>query len=406
MNDSATQSSWNYPSSPAVVRPLTKTYLNAIHRILLTRETRLGFFVADEIVRNITNDDPISRIRSLFTPADTLIGDWSSENNFRYKPGKKIVFDKNSRRWAYESADSFSKNHLSTFEVCPASRLLYRVKCLFPSLEVDSEGPEGYKVIFATAFHHKYGIGFTEWKGSALLRFQFPTNNHQKYPSDFETKAARDFISFLNLVFCDDLIDTCFHPAAVISPNAVNATTKFLVAPFCVMDRVDDTRTAAVYKKWKVVENECLPLSKPAAQGQKHWIKCDPKTRQFAFIPAESIVSSEKLAFLFGKTAFQPIFEENDVVVSGSIVEEQEGKKKKKGREIGVWSATLALKQDGVVRVTFYDLFGLAHVRVQLLGTDDEKKEEGVAHVVELLDLICSDECVHPYDGTVAGSFS
>lgn len=64
---------------------------------------------------------------------------------------------------------------------------------------------------------------------------------------------------------------------------------------------------------------------------------------------------------------------------------------------LGAWSVMLEFHGK---RAVFYDRFGAADVRFEDGAHEDQQWME---HVRELLGLLCSAECPHPYDGTVAG---
>jgi hypothetical protein len=68
-----------------------------------------------------------------------------------------------------------------------------------------------------------------------------------------------------------------------------------------------------------------------------------------------------------------------------------------------VWSAVLEYSPKQTFKLLLQDSYGLPEVRVSE-GSDKDK--DFVEAVVDLLNLLCSDVCPHPYDAVVAGSYA
>ncbi|KAJ3164519.1 hypothetical protein HK101_000425 [Irineochytrium annulatum] len=130
---------WLVPASPALVAPR------------LVVETVIRFHLLDV--------GPRDRVGAKFIPmkpSDVAdLGHWSSELNFKY--GEVfILYDHASHAWNLApkpKGQAFWMGPDSS-NVCPPSRFPFRMRCLFPECEIDSEGPFGDKCVQSTYLKH------------------------------------------------------------------------------------------------------------------------------------------------------------------------------------------------------------------------------------------------------------
>ena len=148
----------------------------------------------------------VSRVTSAWepaTPQEVRSHDMSSVLNMRTGQAQ-LVFDSTTEQASYSGPQQYSNysNLLAYQSVISSPLLLYRLCCLF-TVQIDVEGPEGYKVVWSIYLKHKASgifVGFTEWKGSAAyLASKFPPTG---------TAFDEDWLALLNL-----LLDPCCpHP--------------------------------------------------------------------------------------------------------------------------------------------------------------------------------------------------
>jgi len=87
-------------------------------------------------------------------------------------------------------------------EVMSSALMLYRLCCLWAGLQIEVEGPPGYKVVWTAELKHiatGEALAFSEWKGALLIRV-----SKLRAPPEFES----DMLELLNLL-CDE---RCPHP--------------------------------------------------------------------------------------------------------------------------------------------------------------------------------------------------
>ncbi|KAJ3128820.1 hypothetical protein HK098_003362 [Nowakowskiella sp. JEL0407] len=247
--------------------------------------------------------------------------------------------------------------------------ILYYLRCLFPSINVNSEGPDGYKLVFSTGIQHKetgFGLGLYEWEGGLTISVDFGNSLDQygEVKEDCEGKAdlfAKDVLELLNIFIPNDEV-RFYHPAAVVRPTNSKSPYYSTYARHVGARDGDYENAGKFQKKWR-------PIS--ANHGlDKICLDDQPTNTPFY-----------RLLCLWKIPDTPPV--------------------KSSGFTVGVWSVTLGLNDDENAKVTFHDHYGLSAVKVSKEFEDDEKLKEEFCALVEFL---LSGVGPHPYDGLVAGS--
>ncbi|KAJ3111745.1 hypothetical protein HK098_008342, partial [Nowakowskiella sp. JEL0407] len=103
--------------------------------------------------------------------------------------------------------------------------ILYYLRCLFPTINVNSKGPDGYKLVLSTGIQHKetgFGLGLYEWKGGLTISVDFgDCIERGKVEEDCEGKVdlfTKDVLELLNIFIPQDEV-RFYHPAAVVRPT-------------------------------------------------------------------------------------------------------------------------------------------------------------------------------------------
>lgn len=320
-------------------------------------------------------------------------------NNFRDFPLGKMCFNKSDGKI---QASTDPEAYCSFYQIISSADLLYRFKCMFPKAEIESSGPNGYKVIWSGGILHAatgYGLGFSEWKGAALLRYDVPkcfSRRPKDPPPPDEVRNLKlftnDTLELLNTMITDNRGSFFYHPFGVFStpsiaiePDTSLQSTSFPVMSVFVQNRGQSyDRTKSQQHNWNVSDAPLDPLTLAPTSS---FIRFDKKTCSFPANPSADLpplthtISSSLLFY-----RLISVFEINSCPPVSTAA----------GDVVGVWAITLECDSGKAV---FFDWHGLANVRFDM-GTS----EDGMDLVRELLAFLCSNDCLHPYDGLVAGS--
>ncbi|KAJ3127239.1 hypothetical protein HK098_006604 [Nowakowskiella sp. JEL0407] len=301
--------------------------------------------------------------------------------------------DKNSR-WLGTSVYPLSNMCSKGFESMASPDLLYCARCMFPNLQVDSNGPESYKSIFAAAIQHKetgFILGFSESKGSISLRIGFGKYADQFGILSYGWNRERDEKVALFTKAVLDLLN-CFipreehrfyHPAAFAWSKD---TTKAYYSGFPKYDigRDGDSEKAKVFQnKWKSRETDLKLDSVVAIANASNFTQV-----------ASAVFTRISSSLLFYRLLCLWKFPDTPAVLNSA------------GKVTGVWSVSLQFcgresVTDEKADITFCDYHGLSKVKISKRITDDDDLQK---EFCDLLDFLASDVYPHPYDGLVAGS--
>jgi hypothetical protein len=100
--------------------------------------------------------------------------------------------------------------------------LLYRMRCVFPTMAIHSSGPEGYKYVHVAGILHEstgFGLAVSEWKGGATFKVLWLGQNagdlspQQRLDSE---RFSSDVVELCNLMFTTDgeARFAYYHPSA------------------------------------------------------------------------------------------------------------------------------------------------------------------------------------------------
>ncbi|KAJ3143758.1 hypothetical protein HK101_003122 [Irineochytrium annulatum] len=411
---------WTLPATPAALRPILSqaTIFRLLGHLPPPGNRVVAAGLASDIAELATASPSASAawIRSHFEPvALTQVNtrDWSSFRNFSDSIGN-LLYDKNAGEWMFRQRDDML--HLRPSETCPAHRMLYLARCVFPEAEIHSEGPNGYCVIATMYMRHKEtgnGVAFTEWKGAFSIRFQLDGDNDNRYykamhPACIGNTFLADFIAMMNLLSPNSLLKDYPHPSALAVEAPQYATAFLTTTRFCMNRDGDYKRAELAVAPWTVMNRDRGDVDLLSARrDRKCEVTFDPATRTSKMsktgetvdasrLPIGRVIGSDLLFYrLLSLLKIPDTWAVNVPLphVSGL------GELQMRERAVGVWS--VVLQGPGGCKLCLFDLRGLSEV-VVVEGTD----VNGVLlerAVCDLLNLLCSDVSPHPYDELVAG---
>ncbi|GAQ84817.1 hypothetical protein KFL_002070125 [Klebsormidium nitens] len=313
-------------------------------------------------------------------------------------------------------------------ERIPSALVLYRLLCLFPSLDVPTY--DWYKCLWDFLLTHEAtGFRLKIWEHKAALHAMvFWTDTPGPAPECFQADAC----AFLELLLSDECRHPCGVVAGSIDPAVLDNSTaaaleprRYMVDPSqIVRDRLtpDDVVAArAVRDKWKALEEPdsapqdgtgrldvrfgpaattiILPdfgqeLTAPANKRLK--AETDPSTVPFC-VTISSALLLYRLLGLFSlldrETRYSNVLHYSSVQTPVEII--------RPGFTDSVWHTEVRHMASASV-VRFGDYRGAAAVwAATSAGADHEEKLK--EDLVSLLELLCGDKCPHTYDEVVAG---
>ncbi|KAJ3313633.1 hypothetical protein HDV04_001643 [Boothiomyces sp. JEL0838] len=358
-------------------------------------KARNSFHQLDEL-RDNQPEEPIAiqvqignekgfQLQSKWEPIKDRMDDgWKSHLSFQFKDCliSRLRFDK--ERVCFKLAEKVDSKacFLKEFPVfdiyycISAADFCYRTLCFFPGINVNSEGPGGYKCCWSANLMHKesgFGLALSEFKGGASIRYYFgdEPQTWDCIPIDqLKTlKYVSDIVELLN-AFLDH--ETFYHPAAVIvnQPNL----ERYITEPKLFNDRSKE------YPFQKTIVGKFKPVSllSEAIEGMMPFEYSYGK-KTLGFVIPSSLLFYALLSF----------YTISDVKPVGQATIK------------GVWSVCLQHRETGVT-VILMDENGLASARIE----NDQVNEACKQDLKNMLDWICSGRSLHPYDGLANGSIA
>ncbi|GJJ06834.1 hypothetical protein Clacol_001030 [Clathrus columnatus] len=346
---------------------------------------------------------------------------WTTDTSFersRHYQGKhldEVLFNADTKTFYIPKQPfpeaSHNRQQRELDESMSSADLLYRIRCLFPEISVESAGRYAYTWTWATAVRHKktgINIEFSENRGGAIMNaicremlYDCPHNSGEG--SDYDGGATvvplskeeannvftTDAIQLLNMLFgtIDGKRFIYYHPAA----DADYPTTEecFLASPR--RRRIPEEEENLIpYHRWCPVWISPSDLSsfKSILPDLKYNIesrKVDPVN---GTADLTTVLSS---SLLFYRLLCHYIWKDNNVNIAPPITSVWQVKLRHIPNDFPFYDPP----RNGP-SIIFMDNRGLFDIRAE--GIDAV-----IDDLVDLVDDLFSDECCHPYDGLVAG---
>lgn len=279
--------------------------------------------------------------------------------------------------------------------------LLYRLRCYFPEVTIDSN-LDRYKCVWEMLIRHNQTgliLAFTDYKGAASLKVHYDKESKYQRNADSDTKQALeeafsvDGVRFLNALF--ETVDgsrqmSFYHPTADADIPTDNERYTAVPSDYgqerCVSDEeigLDEQNLLGVYDNWypKKVSPSDISSFRSILQDLKYDIPSRKIDRSNGTTALTSVISSPLLfyrlicKFMLGHTHVSV----NQVPPITSV-----------------WQIQLVHDTKGA-SIIFMDDHGLFDIRT------DAKAKKAMRDIGALVELLCSDTCAHPYDGVLAG---
>ncbi|GJJ11088.1 hypothetical protein Clacol_005319 [Clathrus columnatus] len=265
-----------------------------------------------------------------------------------------------------------------------AADLLYRMRCLFPNVPIDSDGPNGYKSMWTAAVRHKQSginLNFTERKGGAISK------------EEAENAFTADALRLLNTLFgtIDGKRFIYYHPAADADYPTDNE--HFLAVPSSRLMKRVRKENRVPYARWCPVMISPTDLSsfKSLLPDLKYNIESRKVDSVNGTASLTTILSSSQLFYRLLCYYTWPYNNVNDRPPITSVWQVKLGRDDSFGYSYSYHKRTIGPS------VIFMDDRGLFDIRAE------EGIETVMDDLIDLVNVLFSDKCCHPYAGVVAG---
>ncbi|GJJ11119.1 hypothetical protein Clacol_005350 [Clathrus columnatus] len=323
-----------------------------------------------------------------------------------------VLFDTNTK--TFYMSEKPRTNERDIYGSMSAADLLYRMRCLFPNIPINSEGPNGYKTVWTAAIRHKQsGINFqvSEDKGGAIVvatwgQMLYDCSDDPEYDygivtppipqskEEAENAFTTDALRLLNTLFgtIDGKRFIYYHPGA--DADYPTDDERFLAVPsLSLMKRVREENITP-YVHWYPVRISPTDLS--SFKSLLPDLKYDIESRKVDSVNGTAsltaILSSSQL---FYRLLCHYVWPYNNADDTPPIT--------------SVWQVKLGyFPRDDSFYYSYKRTIGPSIIFMDDRGLFDIRAEGGISetmmnHLVDLVNILFSDECCHPYDGVVAG---
>ncbi|GJJ05901.1 hypothetical protein Clacol_000088 [Clathrus columnatus] len=269
--------------------------------------------------------------------------------------------------------------------VASAADVLYRLRCYFPDIFI--EEADGYKCIWSTGVrHNQTGLILILTEHKANVSVYLIQNGRSIDFAQAEPTFTTDVIELLSMLF--KTVEgsrrfAYYHPAADADFPA--SDEHFLAVPAeSLQDRIEeDETTEKPFKSWKLVAISPTDIS------------------SFKSILPSLIynINSREVDVVNGTANLTTIISSS--LLFYRLLCHFPGSNRNINNEppiTSVWQVKLQHKVNGA-SILFMDNRGLFDIRVN----GEEEAKDVMNGIVGLVNVLCSDECCHPYDGVVAG---
>ncbi|GJJ11121.1 hypothetical protein Clacol_005352 [Clathrus columnatus] len=305
----------------------------------------------------------------------------------------------------YISDEAPPINHREIHDSVSAADLLYRMRCLFPNIPVDSEGPNGYEQIWRAVIQHKQSgvyLEFYEYYGGATVtatldRMLYDGSHNSGHDYERATLSVprskeeavkvftTDALRLLNTLFgtMDGKSFIYYHPAAK-ADYPTDYEHHFLAVPrIRLMERVE-TENTVPYTRWcpAMISPTDLSSFKSLLPDLKYNIKLRKVDSVNGTTNLTTILSSSQLFYRLLCHYSWPYDNINDTPPITSV-----------------WQVKLGHNPSDDPSIIFMDDRGLFDIRAE----EGILAEEVMNDLVDLVNALFSDKCCHPYGGVRAG---
>lgn len=351
-----------------------------------------------QINKELHRTNPVlEEIRAAWKPITRRDANYSTSLGLWQASSAKLDLD--TKRYKYhvpEERDSYDNLSIrKLYRHISSADLLYRLRCFFPEIHFGL-GPA--KLVWAAALEHRQ-VGISLWfldvRARPKILYGYVDDDTIDNTEDFNSQKSLkedfyvDLLRLLNAFF--ETVDgsqrlAYYHPVADadISPDDDES---FVAVPNEIYREPIEEKENRFSAEWSIhgcTEKSSLVLESVFSsflQDLKYNVKTRKIDRVNGTANLTTVISS---SLLFYRLLCQPTFHKSEPSVNQLPA------------ITSVWQVQCTHRPTGI-SIYFMDDHGLFDIRA---GEDAVKV---MAEIELLVEFLCSDDCTHPYGGTLAG---